>query len=275
MPTLPPEQPGPPPARPHEARQTAESFGTDAQRYDQARPGYPDALVARIVAGSPGPEVLDVGTGTGIAARQFQAAGCAVLGVEPDARMADVARAAGLPVEVTTFEAWAPAGRTFDAVIAAQSWHWVDPVAGAVKAARVLRPAGRLAIFGHVFEPPAEVAEPFAAACRRVAPDLPFSDQPARRPLEVYRAGYAAVADRIRETGQFGEPEHWRFDWERDYPRDQWLALLPTTGGLTRLAPDKTAAILDAVGTAIDALGGRFTMRYTTLATTAVRTGGS
>jgi SAM-dependent methyltransferase len=108
-----------------------------------------------------------VGCGTGIAARQFQAAGCTVLGVEPDARMADFARARGLQVEVTTLEAWEPAGRTFDAVIAAQSWHWVDPVAGAVKAAQVLRPDGRLAIFGHVFEPPIEVAEPFVAAYRR------------------------------------------------------------------------------------------------------------
>ena len=264
MPTLPLE--------PHKARQMAESFGTDAQRYDQARPGYPDALVMQIIAGSPGPDLLDVGCGTGIAARQFRAAGCAVLGVEPDARMADFARARGLQVEVATFEAWQPAGRTFDAVIAAQSWHWIDPVAGAVKAAQVLRPDGRLAIFGHVFEPPVEVAEPFAAAYRRVAPDSPFGDLPARRPLDLYQAGYAWIADKIRETEQFNDPQQWRFDWEKSYTRDQWLALLPTTGGLTQLPPDRTADILDAVGTAVDALGGRFTMRYTTLATTAVRT---
>ncbi|MGC0384441.1 class I SAM-dependent methyltransferase [Streptomyces sp. SAI-129] len=270
MPTLPsPEQPEPTP--PHQARETAESFGVDARRYDRARPSYPDDLVARVVAGSPGPDVLDVGCGTGIAARQFQAAGCAVLGVEPDARMADFTRARGLPVEVATFEAWEPAGRAFDAVIAAQSWHWVDPATGALKAARVLRPKGRLAVFGHVFEPPPEVAEPFAAAHRRVAPDSPFSGQPARRPLETYLAGYARIADRIRETGRFGEPEQWRFDWQRSYTRDQWLELLPTTGGLTRLRPDQLAGILDAVGHAIDALGGRFTMHYTTLATTAVR----
>ncbi|GAA4149936.1 class I SAM-dependent methyltransferase [Actinomadura keratinilytica] len=263
----------PEPVQLHRARQMAESFGIDAQRYDQARPAYPDALVARIVAGSPGPDVLDVGCGTGIAARQFQAAGCTVLGVEPDARMADVARSRGLQVEVAAFEAWEPAGRTFDAVVAAQSWHWVDPVEGAAKAARVLRPDGRLAIFGHVFEPPAEVAEPFADALRRAAPDSPFSRQPARRPLEMYQAGYAKIADTIRETGRFGEPEQWRFDWEQSYTRDQWLELLPTTGGLTRLRPDQLAEILDAVGRAIDALGGRFTMQYTTLATTAVRVG--
>lgn len=253
----------------------AESFGVDPQRYDQARPGYPDALMARIVAGSPGPEVLDVGTGTGIAARQLEAAGCTVLGVEPDARMAEFARARGLPVEVATFEVWRPAGRTFDAVTAAQAWHWVDPVAGAVKAAQVLRPGGRLAIFGHVYEPPAEVAEPFAAAFRRAVPDSPFNNRPAESPLAMYQAGYAKFADAIRETGLFGEPEQWRFDWELAYTRDQWLALLPTTGGLTRLHRDTTAEILDAVGAAIDSMGGGFTMGYSTLATSAVRSGTS
>lgn len=45
--------------------------------------------------------------------------------------MAAFARDRGLPVEVAAFEAWDPAGRAFDAVIAAQSWHWVDPAAGA------------------------------------------------------------------------------------------------------------------------------------------------
>jgi SAM-dependent methyltransferase len=275
MPTIPREQPEPPPPGLHKARLIAESFGTDAQGYDRARPGYPAALVARIAAASPGPGVLDVGCGTGIAARQFQAAGCTVLGVEPDARMAQFARARGLPVEVATFEAWDPGDRRFDAVTAAQSWHWVDPVAGAAKAARVLRPGGRLAIFGHVYEPPAEVAKPLAAAYRRVAPDSPFANLPPRRPLDMYQAMYAKFAGTIRETGQFSEPEQWRFDWEQSYTRDQWLALLPTTGGLTRLRPDQLASILDEVGTAIDALGGAITMPHTTLATTAARVSAS
>lgn len=258
---------------PHEARAMAESFGLDAQRYDQARPGYPDALVQRIVEGSPGPDVLDVGCGTGIAARQLQAAGCRVLGVEPDQRMADFARDRGLPVEVATFEAWEPSGRRFDLVIAAQSWHWVDPVAGAVKAAQVLRPRGRLALFGHVFEPPVEIAESLAAAYRQRLPDSPFNPQPARRPLELYRALYVKFADSIRGTQFFGEPEQWQFDWARTYTRDQWLDLLPTTGGLTQVEPDSRAEILDAVGRTIDSLGGHFTMEYRTLATSAIRVG--
>src|SRR6516165_6334275 len=117
-------------SEPHQHRQVAESFGSDAERYDRARPGYPGALVERIVAASPGRDVLDVGCGTGICARLFQAAGCRVLGVDPDPRMAELARQGGTEAEVAKFEDWDPAGRTFDAVIAGQAWHWVDPDAG-------------------------------------------------------------------------------------------------------------------------------------------------
>ena len=94
-----------------------ESFGSDPERYDRARPRYPDALIEGIVTGAPGGLVLDVGAGTGIVARQFQAAGCRVLGVDPDARLAEFARRRGVEVEVSSFEAWDAAGRTFDAVV--------------------------------------------------------------------------------------------------------------------------------------------------------------
>ncbi|GAA4632941.1 class I SAM-dependent methyltransferase [Actinoallomurus vinaceus] len=253
----------------------AESFGVDPERYDRARPRYPDALVERIVAAGPGRDVLDVGCGTGIEARQFQAAGCTVLGVDPDARMAEFARRTGVEVEVATFEAWDPAGRVFDAVIAGQAWHWVDPVAGVAKAAQVLRPGGRLAVFGHVFDAPPEAREALASALRRVAPDSPVnlpSAGPARTPMDIYQAMFAAAADGIRQAGGFGEPEQWRFDWEQSYTRDEWLDLLPTTGALTQLPQDKLAEVLEDVGAAIDKVGGGFTMPYTTLAATAART---
>lgn len=60
-------------------------------------------------------------------------------------------------------------------VVAGQSWHWVDPVAGAAKAAQVLRPGGLLAVFAHVYDPPPFVAEAFATVFRKVAPDSPLS----------------------------------------------------------------------------------------------------
>jgi SAM-dependent methyltransferase len=258
--------------QPHQARPVAESFGSDPERYDRARPRYPEAMVQRIVGSSPGHDVLDVGCGTGIAARQFRAAGCRVLGVEPDARMADLARRSGVGVEVATFEAWDPAGRKFDAIVAGQAWHWIDAVSGAAKAARGLRPGGRLAAFWNAGQLPPELAGASAAVYRRVAPDSPF-DLGAMPALDGYSVLFSRAADGIREVGRFSDPEQWRFDWEWSYTREEWLDLLPTRGALTRLPPDKLAEVLQSVGTAIDAMGGGFTMRYATVVVTAARTG--
>lgn len=251
---------------PHRHRQIAESFGTDAARYDRARPRYPAAMVERIVAASPGLDVLNVGCGTGIEARQFQAAGCAVLGVEPDERMADFARHRGLVVDVATFEGWEPAGRTFDLVVAGTAWHWVDPVAGAAKAAQVLRPGGRLAPFWHVFQPSPDAAAAFVDAFHKHVPDSPFNFPQAGHAVGTYQPMFAKVVDSMREAGGFGDPEQWRYDWTRQYTRDEWLDQLPTQGALAYLPPDTVAAVLADVG---DALGDTVTVSYTTVVVTA------
>lgn len=269
--TLPPDRTGFSAIESHQARQMAESFGSDPERYERTRPRYPQAMVDRIVAAIPGPDVLDVGVGTGISARPFQAAGCRVLGVEVDARMAEFARHSGLEVEVAKFEEWDAAGRTFDAVISGQTWHWVDPVAGARKAAEVLRQGGRLAPFWNVFQPPSSLSEAFVEVYGRVLPDTPFS-RGISGGVGTYSAQFAKAADGIREVGAFDEAEQWRFDWERTYTRDEWLDQVPTSGGHNLLPPDKLHELLVGIGAAIDAVGGSFTMNYATVVVTAVLT---
>lgn len=272
MPTL-PRQPAP---EPHLHRRIAESFGVAPERYDRTRAEYPEAMIERIVAAGPGPDFLDVGCGTGIEARQFLAAGRTVLGVEPDPRMAAFARDTGLAVEVATFEAWEPAGRTFDAIVSGTAWHWIDPIAGAAKAARVLRPGGVLAPFGHVYQLPPTVAQAQAEAYRRVVPDSPlsFDGRSGASILDVYQGLYARAANGVREAGGFDEPVLWRYDWERTYSRDELLDLIPTSGGLTTLPPDQVAEVLAAVGAAIDELADNVTLSYATWGLTAIRTEG-
>ena len=135
--------------------------------------------------------------------------------------MADFARRSGVEVEATTFESWDPPGRVFDAVIAGTTWHWLDPLGGAAKAAQVLRPGGRLAPFWHVSEPPPEVAQAFAAVCQRVVPDSPFDLRSTKSGLDAYQVLLSRAADGIRQAGEFSEPRQWLFDWQRSYTRDE------------------------------------------------------
>ena len=250
----------------------AESFGAEAERYERTRPSYPKAMVDAIIAASPGLDVLDVGIGTGISARPFQQGGRQVLGVEPDERMAEFARRSGLEVEIAKFEEWDRAGRSFDLIIAGQAWHWVDPVLGASKAVESLRPGGRIALFWNVMSYSPEFAKGISAVYQRVVPEFPFFQIASTGGTASYAPLSDKAVDAIRQTGAFGEPERWEFDWERTYTRDEWLETVPTFGGHSQLPPEKLNEVLSGIGRLVDDAGGSITISYTALVVTATRT---
>ena len=121
-------------------------------------------------------------------------------------------------------------------------------MAGAVKAARALRPGGLLAVFWNAFEPPQDLRDAFAEVYRQVQTDLPFNPwaQPA---LDMYLMMCGKAADGIRQAGAFGESRQWRFDWDHPYSRDEWLDQVPTTGGHTQIPPANLQELLADPGT--------------------------
>jgi len=253
-------------------KRLAGSFGAGAARYDRTRPSYPDELVRRIVTASPGPRVVDVGCGTGKLSRQLLAAGCEVVGVEHDELMAEFARGTGVPVEVSKFETWNPAGREFDAVVAGQSWHWVDAEAGARQAARLLRPGGVFAAIWHVFSTPDPIAQALADAFQRVAPQSPVRVGHSREEsIGFYRAGCKQTADVFVGTGEFTDPQQWSAEWDQTYTTAEYLDLILTMSPMALLTSDQATEVLDSTGAAIDAAGGSFVSNYETLAVAVTR----
>ena len=250
----------------HSNRARAESFGAVAELYDRARPSYPAALVDALLTDGP-LSVLDVGCGTGIATELFAARGCAVVGVEVDARMAALAAAKGIAVEVAPFERWEDRGRRFELLISAQAWHWVEPRAGADRATAVLADGGVFGAFWNLGAPPAHVRERLAAIYARLAPEL-----------ENYSVVFASREGRLDETavglascGAF-EPasESW-FSWTQTYDAAGWVDFLSTHSDHQTLPPPVRESLLGAVAEAIESIGGSFEMAHETVLVSARR----
>jgi SAM-dependent methyltransferase len=185
--------------------------------------------------------------------------------------MAHVARDRGLDVEIAKFEDWDPAGRSFDVVISGQAWHWVDPLVGASKAAQVLAPVGRIALFWNAMSFPHELAKGFAAANRRVLPDFPFFQGGMPGGARSYTPLTEKAAAGIRQSHELTEPEQWELGWERAYTTEQWLDTVPTFGGHSPMPTEELTELLGAIGQVIDKAGGTFTMGHTALVVTAAR----
>jgi SAM-dependent methyltransferase len=231
----------------HSDRARAESFGGIAADYDRYRPPCPPGLLADLRALAPA-TVLDVGCGTGKIAVPLHRAGLDVLGVEIDERMAAVARAHGVPVQVSPFETWPGTGRRFDLITCGNAWHWIDPDRGAQRAAELLRPGGTLMRSWTFAVLDSDARALLQAVYAEHAPD------------GVYTHAEAAAPDERRDeySGRpgFGDTELRVYRSDTAYATADWVGLIATFSDHQMLPADRRGRLLDAVATAIDDAGG-------------------
>jgi SAM-dependent methyltransferase len=247
-------------------------FNQVPELYERVRPAYPDELVADLatIAGlNRQSRLLEVGCGTGQATRSLAALGCSITAVEPGPDLAALARQrlasfGNVEIENSTFESWDDGGRRFDALIAAASWHWVDPSIGWRRAHEVLRPGGWMALIGHVTvrrpgEP--EVYAETADLHERYSPGNPgWGHPPLEDEVRATSAGWGLVGD----PGLLFGPTITRW-----YQAVQWFDgagfadLLRSTSLYLRLEPVVREPLLAAIAERIRTrLGDRAARRY-------------
>lgn len=125
-------------------------FGRTSDDYARFRPGPPASFYDRIEKIRPfrGFDVVDVGTGPGVAALEMAARGARVVAIDPAeeqiAAGAASADARGLSIDfrVGRAEALDLADASIDLYMALQCWHWFEPVKAGAEALRVLRRGG-------------------------------------------------------------------------------------------------------------------------------------
>ena len=210
------------------------TFDSAADRYDRARPEYPAALfddLVRIAGAGSGDRVLEIGPATGKATRPLAERGLRITCVELGAELAAGARAAlaeyrDVEVVNAAFENWRPApGAAFDLVVAATSWHWIDPGVRYERAFDVLRDGGHLAFWmaTHLFP---DGGDPFFRDIQDVYDEIGEGmlggavwPRPGELPDE--RA-------EIDATGLFDVVHVGQYDWEVVYDAEAYIDLRVT-----------------------------------------------
>jgi ubiquinone/menaquinone biosynthesis C-methylase UbiE len=139
-----------------DVQETGQRFESTVPYYARYRLGYPTRLIERVIAEvglEPGEAVLDLGTGPGLLAIPFAAAGMRVTAADPEPPMleaaGEAARAAGV-----TLALWqggsqdlTPQLGPFRLVTMGRSFHWMDRAATLAMLDRIVSPDGAIALF--------------------------------------------------------------------------------------------------------------------------------
>ncbi|MCD4706659.1 MAG: class I SAM-dependent methyltransferase [Candidatus Sabulitectum sp.] len=232
------------------------TFNRRAETYDRIRPGYPDALIEDVTALSGIPEdgrILEIGCGTGQATLQFASRGfymdCIDIGCDLVAIVSDKLRGySKVQVVVSSFEDLDSGGKLYDLIIAATSFHWIDPDVAYVKSSSLLKSSGALAVFSNTH---AGKNDGFFAEVQKVyqifAPSV---------------TGSAKKATAIQPEC-FEEPVSLCYPWSVEYTTEQYLDLLSTYSDHISLPEtDRNALFAGIAGLINDKYDGRVLKNY-------------
>jgi len=230
-------------------------FGGDPGGYDRARPDYPSRVYEILTERCglrPGTATLEIGPGSGLATRRLLALGAdPLVAVEPDERLAvylsEQLRAEDRSIDLRgeAFEEAALDASSFDLVVSATAFHWLNQPVALANVGRILRPGGWLAnwwnVFGDSFgvdafhEATKHVMEPLGRPAANAEGLLPF-------PLDAE----ARLAD-LRAAGVFDEIDHEIMPWPARFTPGQVRALYSTFPNISGLPEARRAEILDAL----------------------------
>jgi SAM-dependent methyltransferase len=203
-----------------------------------------------------GTRLVEVGPGTGQATGRLLELGATVTAVELDERLAERLRAKHggdrLTVLVGSFEEVELPASSFDLVAAATSFHWVDPGVGLGRAADLLVPGGRIALWWNVFgdksrpDPFGEALLPLIEACPELAADprgagaVPSGSHP-------YSLDVEARTAEIDGLSRFGPVDHETIPWTGRHTPAQLRSLFASYSSWLALPDPVRREMLDAV----------------------------
>ena len=138
--------------------ENVERFSNRVENYVKYRPGYPHEIVRHLAENcglTRETVIADVGCGPGMSAKMFLENSNRVFGVEPNDAMREaaveyLAEFPGFTPIKGTSDATTLSDSSVDMIVAAQAFHWFDPVSTRAEFKRIARPGGYIVLIWNI-----------------------------------------------------------------------------------------------------------------------------
>jgi SAM-dependent methyltransferase len=233
------------------------AYDAVAGEYERGRPGYAEDAIACLIEEASldrDATVLDLGAGTGKLSRMLDAAGLAVVALDPSASMLAQLQAAAPRVHplVGTAEAIPLDDRTVDAVVAGQAFHWFDPAKALPEIHRVLKPRRSLALLWNKRDD----ADPVQMLL------VELINPPERAAPRGWELDIPAI---LRESGLFGQAQAFEFRHVQATDAETLVDRLHSSSYVAALPDERRRLLETRLRAGLDELGSPRALAYTTL----------
>lgn len=214
-----------------------------ADAYNKARPQYPQKLIDRAVELAQLQKdaiVLELGCGPGTATISFAPFGFSMVCLEPSPEACQLAREncfhyPSVTITNTSFEEYSLLPEKFNAILAANSFHWISPEIRHQKAAAALVNNGSLILLWNTPpQPTYEVHQALMEVYQAHAPSLGTYEDRATQEENLRRFGQNAI-----DSGCFKDLVSEHLVCEFTYGIDNYLILLSTLSPYMALDPEQ------------------------------------
>jgi len=229
------------------------TFNEYPEQYNLFRPTYPDRLFDALVTTANitnTSKLLEIGPGTGQATKPLAQLGADITGIELGAELAEKARTElqqypNVRITTGSFEAAALPDSSYDLIFSATAFHWIEDEDKFLKAARLLKPEGWLAII-HTEHVSDDNGDEFYQASQSIYSKYwPSNTAPLSPPsMDQLRAPY--IDEQLFELKSFTV-----FPETLVYSAAEYAGLLSTYSPTIALPPDKRQGFLADIASLI------------------------
>jgi SAM-dependent methyltransferase len=241
-------------------------YSSVADDYDATRPDYPRQLIDQVLDYcriSSESKLLEIGSGPATATVAFAETGCRLKCLDPNPEFCAIARRKLLPyprvaVSCCSLEDSRLQPGSFDAVLAANSMHWVSPEIGFQKVASALKAGGFLInLWNKEMFPLAPMRDRLVAIYQ--AHDVPVQ---AYQDPDLQHCYLTALGALMVRSGYFRLAATCTTEVFCDYTADQYIALLSTFAAYISLDAGLRANLFAAIRRCINDAGSTIPLSY-------------